>query len=125
MSKTQKNVTMETGSPTKKEIAHFEDIRQQINGLLNITEENISPLRNSSYTKWSHWSRCENCYQVRMKECLVAKCKHSKTYEERPCDKKRCRRKARQKPKFNIVHIDQVRVFVWLQKGWILKYSNE
>lgn len=105
MSKNLINMTTEAyNRPTKKEIAHVENLRHQVNDLLNITEEGIR--NSSSYTKWSQWSRCEHCYQVRMKECLVEKCKHSKVYEERPCDKKRCRRKARQKPKFNIVHLN-------------------
>lgn len=112
MSKNFINMTTEADNPTKTEIAHVEDIRKQANGLLNITEDIISSSRNSSYSKWSQWSRCEHCYQVRLKECLVAKCRHSKVYEERLCDKKRCKRKARQKPKFNIVHLNQVRVLV-------------
>lgn len=99
---------MQPHNPTSKEIVHVEDVRHQTEDLFNITQENT--LRNTSYTKWSQWSRCENCYQVRMKECLVAKCKHSKIYEERRCDKKRCKRKARQKLKFNIVHLNQVRI---------------
>lgn len=98
---------MKTHAPSRKENVR---VTEDIHHHANITQE--STLRNSSYTKWSVWSRCENCYRVRMKECLVPKCKHSKIYEERPCDKKRCKRKGRQKPKFNIVHLNQVRVFV-------------
>lgn len=108
MSKNFINTTTEVYSPTEKEIAHVEDIRHQVNNLRNITYDDIKSNQNSTYSKWSQWSRCEHCYQVRLKECLVAKCKHSKVYEERPCDKKRCKRKARQKPKFNIVHLNQV-----------------
>ncbi|KAK5645620.1 hypothetical protein RI129_004084 [Pyrocoelia pectoralis] len=64
--------------------------------------------KNPLFTKWSPWSRCEDCLQRRMKKCISPKCKQSKMYEERPCPKKRCKRRRRGKidGDFRIIHID-------------------
>lgn len=102
---------MKSHKPTKDETVHVEAIRHKL-GHLNITEDGDHNAT-ASFTKWSAWTRCENCYQMRMKICLEAKCRNSRIYEERPCDKKRCKRKARQKAKFNVVHLYQVRKFVY------------
>lgn len=61
------------------------------------------------YSKWSAWSRCVNCYQRRMKKCLSLNCFDSRIYEERPCPKKRCRRKFRHQHKAHIIHLDAVK----------------
>ncbi|KAF5273572.1 hypothetical protein FQR65_LT04570 [Abscondita terminalis] len=60
------------------------------------------------YTKWSHWSRCEDCLQRRMKKCISSKCKNSKMYEERPCPRPRCKRRRRGRfdDDFKVVHLD-------------------
>ncbi|XP_072383641.1 plasminogen [Diabrotica undecimpunctata] len=58
------------------------------------------------YSDWSFWSRCSHCLQRRMKECISPACDGSRIYEERPCNKKRCKRKNKQKEKFQIVHLD-------------------
>lgn len=72
---------------------------------LNITSgSSLTP----QFTKWSQWSRCEDCLQLRIKKCVDAKCKGSTIYEERPCNKKRCKRKVRQKEKFQVVQLKQV-----------------
>ncbi|CAH1105846.1 unnamed protein product [Psylliodes chrysocephalus] len=77
-------------------------------------ESTLSPLNHSKhkdstpeYTDWSFWSRCSNCLQRRMKECINYSCRGSRIYEERSCNKKRCKRKSRQKDHFQIVHLDK------------------
>lgn len=60
------------------------------------------------FSKWSPWSRCEDCKQRRMKKCISPKCKHSRLYEERPCPRPRCkrRRSGRLNRDFNVVRVD-------------------
>ncbi|XP_074040569.1 plasminogen isoform X1 [Leptinotarsa decemlineata] len=59
------------------------------------------------YTDWSSWTRCTDCIQRRTKHCISRHCFGSTMYEERPCNKKRCKRKAKQKDKFHIVHLNE------------------
>jgi hypothetical protein len=66
--------------------------------------------RTGLFTPWSQWSRCVDCLQRRMKKCVSPKCEDSRIYEEKPCGKKRCKRKARQKNQFRVVHLDEVRL---------------
>jgi hypothetical protein len=63
--------------------------------------------RTGLFTPWSQWSRCVDCLQRRMKKCVSPKCEDSRIYEEKPCGKKRCKRKARQKNQFRVVHLDE------------------
>uniref|UniRef100_A0A1Y1KKA9 limulus clotting factor C n=2 Tax=Photinus pyralis TaxID=7054 RepID=A0A1Y1KKA9_PHOPY len=64
--------------------------------------------KNPLFTKWSPWSRCEDCLQRRMKKCISPKCKQSKLYEERPCPRRRCQRRRRGQVNgdFRIIHVD-------------------
>ncbi|CAH2000051.1 unnamed protein product [Acanthoscelides obtectus] len=50
---------------------------------------------------------CMNCFQRRMKLCISDSCQGSRMYEERPCRKKRCKRKSRQKESFHVVHLNE------------------
>ncbi|CAG9864734.1 unnamed protein product [Phyllotreta striolata] len=60
------------------------------------------------YTDWSFWSRCSDCIQRRMKECIDDRsCAGSRIYEEKPCQKARCRRKFKRKDDFQIVHLNK------------------
>lgn len=61
-----------------------------------------------TYSNWSPWSRCQNCIHRRMKICTSDSCGDSRVYEERPCSKKRCKRKDRNKEKFHVVHFNKV-----------------
>lgn len=72
------------------------------NDFLNTTE--------ISYSKWSPWSRCGNCWQHRQKECLSSICIGFNVLEEKPCDKKRClrRRKKYKNEKLHIIHLEYV-----------------
>ncbi|CAH2000048.1 unnamed protein product [Acanthoscelides obtectus] len=64
--------------------------------------------KTEEYTDWTPWSRCMNCFQRRMKLCISDSCQGSRMYEERPCRKKRCKRKSRQKESFHVVHLNEV-----------------
>lgn len=90
--------------PSDEDIAHLKDMRLRSESL-NFTDSEISA---TPFTKWSQWSRCQDCFQLRIKQCVGVKCKDSKIYEERPCEKKRCKRKTRQKENFRIVQLKQV-----------------
>lgn len=70
---------------------------------IDSTYKNIS----GEYSDWTFWSRCTKCLQRRMKECLREGCEGHRIYEERPCDKKRCKRKFRQRDDFKIVHLNK------------------
>nr|CAH7721651.1 unnamed protein product [Callosobruchus chinensis] len=48
-----------------------------------------------------------NCFQRRMKMCISDSCQGSRMFEERPCRKKRCKRKSRHKESFHVVHINE------------------
>ncbi|KAJ8958387.1 hypothetical protein NQ314_006409 [Rhamnusium bicolor] len=77
----------------------FSDIDEVDEGYSNYTQD--------KYTEWSPWSRCIDCFQRRMKECISYKCQGSRMYEERPCAKRRCKRKSKQKKEFHIVHLNE------------------
>ncbi|KAJ8975917.1 hypothetical protein NQ317_007760 [Molorchus minor] len=99
-----------------------ENISNQVNYQRNITHKSImdavSSTRNvfsaenshtqeEEFTNWSTWSRCMDCIQRRMRLCISNKCQGSRIYEEKPCDKRRCKRKSRQKDEFHIVHLNE------------------
>lgn len=88
---------------------HIEDLFQQTTPsttFLNVTTELSKSTE--TYSEWSPWSRCQECIQRRMRICTNHTCGDSRIYEERPCKKKRCKRKARNKEKFHIVHLNEV-----------------
>ncbi|CAG9814512.1 unnamed protein product [Phaedon cochleariae] len=60
-----------------------------------------------AFSEWTSWSRCQDCIQRRMKVCISIACYGSRMYEERPCQKKRCKRKRKMKETFNIVHLNE------------------
>ncbi|XP_017778876.1 PREDICTED: kallikrein-14 isoform X2 [Nicrophorus vespilloides] len=59
----------------------------------------------SLYSKWTKWSKCDNCWQNRVKTCISPKCRESRMTEERPCDRKRCLRQKHMKNVQKRLHI--------------------
>lgn len=74
----------------------------------NHTIQPVTVTTTEAYSGWSPWSRCQNCIQRRMKICTSETCGDSRIYEERPCNKKRCKRKNRNREKFHVVHLNKV-----------------
>ncbi|KAJ8935047.1 hypothetical protein NQ318_004508 [Aromia moschata] len=91
----QRNVTQYNSMETVDALFRFDD------------EEVGNRTHDQDFTRWSSWSRCIDCFQRRMKTCISYKCHGSRMYEERPCDKRRCKRKSRQKSEFHIVHLNE------------------
>lgn len=98
----------ETSNITKQIDAEIEDLPQ------GNSSSYLLPL----FTKWSPWSRCEDCLQRRMKKCISPKCKQSKMYEKRPCSKKRCKRKLRKQLEDDDFHLVFVEVLNKLLSKW-------
>lgn len=62
------------------------------------------------FSKWTAWSRCVDCHQRRMRSCVKPNWCDSRTYEERVCDSRKCRRKTRKRGDFHVVHFNKVNV---------------
>ncbi|XP_060517694.1 plasminogen-like [Cylas formicarius] len=67
------------------------------------------------YSDWSKWSRCHDCLQRRIKNCVNPSCHNSRLFEERECHKKRCKRKVRKKIEFHVVHLNTSRSYLTKQ----------
>ncbi|XP_063917963.1 vitamin K-dependent protein C [Zophobas morio] len=91
------------GKQSKQSTNHLQSLEDIPEDTFPATSTNQTKL----YTPWSPWTRCMDCVQRRVKTCVSPQCEDSRIYEEKPCGKKRCRRKARQKSQFNIVHLDK------------------